>query len=33
MPFEDEEKFGSLIKIRTFALPFEKRVAEKAESS
>ena len=27
------EKFGSKEKSRTFALPFEKRVADKAESS
>ena len=30
---EVKEKFGSKIKSRTFALPFEKRVAEQAESS
>jgi len=28
-----ENKFGSYLKSRTFALPFEKRVADEAESS
>ena len=33
MGFYKENKFGSYLKSRTFALPFEKRVADEADSS